>query len=130
MIDKLNEMWTALAAYQDKADAAGHGESWAMMCSERTERAANIAGDEVDVVYADTTYSANAALAAWSAAYVAAWAATKAATKAAYAAAYAATNAATNAAWAAANADWAAAYVANSSNCAIDYITQAQKETT
>ena len=43
MTDKLNEMWTALAAYQDKADAAGHGESWAMMCSEKTEDAANSA---------------------------------------------------------------------------------------
>ena len=39
-MNKLDEMWTALAAYQPKADAAGHGESWALMCSEKTEEAA------------------------------------------------------------------------------------------
>ena len=46
MTDKINEMWTALVAYQIQADANGHGESWALMCSERTERAANIAADD------------------------------------------------------------------------------------
>jgi hypothetical protein len=39
MSDKLNEMWTALAAYQPKAVADGHGESWALMCSERNKDA-------------------------------------------------------------------------------------------
>jgi hypothetical protein len=33
---KLDEMWVALAAYQPKADAEGHGESWRRMCSEKT----------------------------------------------------------------------------------------------
>jgi hypothetical protein len=41
MIDKLNEMWAALAAYQNKADADGHGWSWALMCSEKTKAAAD-----------------------------------------------------------------------------------------
>jgi Flp pilus assembly protein TadD len=43
MTDKLNEMWTALAAYQDKAEANTHGDSWSRMCSEKTYRAANSA---------------------------------------------------------------------------------------
>jgi hypothetical protein len=64
MNDKLNEMWTALAVYQPKADADGHGESWALMCSERTERAANIAGDAAWVTNS-AAYDAYAA--AWSA---------------------------------------------------------------
>ena len=37
---KLDEMWAALAAYQLKADADGHGKSWATMCKERTAGAA------------------------------------------------------------------------------------------
>jgi hypothetical protein len=74
MNDKLNEMWTALAAYQFKADADGHGESWALMCSERTTaaayaaagayasaKAAYAAGDAAD---SDTYASAKAAWAA------------------------------------------------------------------
>ena len=74
MTDKINEMWTALVAYQIQADANGHGESWALMCSERTERAANIA---YDAAYA----AADAADAAWSAAKAAyaAWSAVDAA---------------------------------------------------
>jgi hypothetical protein len=36
----LNAMWEALARYQLYADADGHGESWRVMCSERTEKAA------------------------------------------------------------------------------------------
>jgi hypothetical protein len=39
MNSKVNEMWTALAAYQAKADANGHGVSWKKMCSERTDEA-------------------------------------------------------------------------------------------
>jgi hypothetical protein len=38
--DPLAEMWAALAEYQPLADRDGHGESWAKMCSERTEEAA------------------------------------------------------------------------------------------
>jgi hypothetical protein len=34
--DPLAEMWRELAEYQPQADADGHGESWAKMCSERT----------------------------------------------------------------------------------------------
>jgi hypothetical protein len=36
----LAEMWRELAEYQPIADRDGHGESWARMCSERTEAAA------------------------------------------------------------------------------------------
>jgi hypothetical protein len=36
----LTKMWEALAKYQPYADADGHGESWRVMCSERTEAAA------------------------------------------------------------------------------------------
>jgi hypothetical protein len=67
MNDKLNEMWTALSAYQTRAVAAGHGESWALMCSERTERAAYAA--------AHVAWDADASYAAW-AAEAAAYAAT------------------------------------------------------
>ena len=42
---KLNEMWAALAVYQPQADAAGHGETWARMCSEKTYAAAAYAAD-------------------------------------------------------------------------------------
>lgn len=45
MTDKLNEMWAALATYQPKADADGHGESWALMCSERTKETAHDAAN-------------------------------------------------------------------------------------
>jgi hypothetical protein len=38
-------MWAAMAAYQPTADADGHGETWALMCSERTEDAATAASD-------------------------------------------------------------------------------------
>jgi hypothetical protein len=33
---KVKEMWEALTAYQQQADAAGHGKSWARMCKEKT----------------------------------------------------------------------------------------------
>ena len=36
----LNKMWAALARYQSFADKDGHGESWRVMCSERTGQAA------------------------------------------------------------------------------------------
>lgn len=65
--DPLAEMWRELEAYQPTADRDGHGKSWARMCRERTEEAAE---------------------AAWNAAvtWLAAMAASKAALKAATAA--------------------------------------------
>jgi hypothetical protein len=82
MNDKINEMWTALAAYQPTADAKGHGASWALMCSKRTERAANIAGDAAWV--ASSAYDAYAA--AWSAGDAVAYAVDAVTYTAAYAA--------------------------------------------
>jgi hypothetical protein len=38
--DPLAEMWRELSEYQPMADADGHGESWRIMCEERTEEAA------------------------------------------------------------------------------------------
>ncbi len=40
MSEKLAEMWVAMQAYQPKADADGHGASWAKMCRLRTADAA------------------------------------------------------------------------------------------
>jgi hypothetical protein len=49
--DPLAEMWRELAEYQTQADADGHGESWRIMCSERTTPAAWEAwGDAVRVL--------------------------------------------------------------------------------
>jgi hypothetical protein len=79
MNDKLDEMWAALATYQARADADGHGESWKKMCSERNAGAAFAAN------YAATGTNA------LTAAYAAAWAAAAASADAA--------------AWAAAPAD-------------------------
>jgi phosphopantothenate synthetase len=39
----IDKMWAAMAVYQPTADADGHGETWALMCSERTEDAAEAA---------------------------------------------------------------------------------------
>jgi hypothetical protein len=39
MTDKQAEMWTAFEAYQPTANADGHGESWRVMCRERTTEA-------------------------------------------------------------------------------------------
>ena len=56
---KLNEMWAALTAYQPQADAAGHGESWAKMCREKTARDAADARDAAyDADAADAVYDA------------------------------------------------------------------------
>jgi hypothetical protein len=63
MKDKLAEMWAALAAYQTRAEANGHGDSWALMCSERNAGAAFAAN-----------YAAKGTN-ALTAAYAAAWAA-------------------------------------------------------
>jgi hypothetical protein len=38
--DPLAEMWAALTEYQPQADRDGHGESWRIMCSKRTQAAA------------------------------------------------------------------------------------------
>jgi cell division protein FtsB len=59
-------MWDALEKYQPYADADGHGETWRVMCEERTE-------DAVGAAWAEWT-AAKAAYAA-SAAWAAAWAA-------------------------------------------------------
>jgi hypothetical protein len=66
----LNKMWTALEKYQPFADQDGHGESWRVMCSERTIDAAAAA-------WAEAGANAEWAVAAYaaSAAYAAAWAA-------------------------------------------------------
>ena len=78
-MNKIEEMWEALAAYQVQADIAEYGQLWAVMCSEKTVHAA------VDAAYA-AAYAA-AAYAAYAAAYAAAAAAVAAAAYAAYAAA-------------------------------------------
>ena len=63
----LTKMWDALARYQPFADADGHGETWRMMCEQRTADAAAVAA---------AAYAAKAgAAAAKSAAAKAAWAA-------------------------------------------------------
>jgi phosphopantothenate synthetase len=41
----IDKMWAELADYQPTADADGHGETWALMCSERTEDATAAASD-------------------------------------------------------------------------------------
>jgi hypothetical protein len=82
MTTKLDEMWEALAAYQQQADAAGHGKSWALMCKKKTYAAIDDAADAA---------AAYAAAYADAAAYAAAYADAAAyAAEAVYAAAYAA----------------------------------------
>ena len=63
---KLTEMWEALAAYQPHADAAGHGESWARMCTEKTIDDAYVAATAAYA--ADAAAAAAAATAAYAAA--------------------------------------------------------------
>ena len=41
--DPLAEMWRELAEYQPQADKDGHGESWRVMCEQRTVEAASAA---------------------------------------------------------------------------------------
>ena len=60
----LNPMWDALARYQPYADADGHGDSWRVMCEERTEAAAWAAAWEAAAWEAAT--AAWAAAAYWS----------------------------------------------------------------
>ena len=78
-MDKVKEMWEALTAYQQQADAAGHGATWARMCKERTAAAAYCAAvDAADAaaayVDADVAFAAANAVdeAADAAAYAAA----------------------------------------------------------
>ena len=62
----LDEMWALLPAYQPQADAAGHGESWACMCREKTFSAAAkaAAAAKADAAYAAADCAARAAAAA------------------------------------------------------------------
>jgi hypothetical protein len=66
----LTKMWAALAKYQPFADAGGHGDSWRVMCSERTEVAADVAWMKVQA--AISAAEALAGLAAQAAAWAAA----------------------------------------------------------
>jgi hypothetical protein len=61
-MNKLEEMWAALLAYLPQAIAAGHGDSWAKMCNEKTAAYAAYAASD------DAAYAGKAA-------YAAAWAA-------------------------------------------------------
>jgi hypothetical protein len=45
-VRKLDEMWDALEAYQEQADADGHGESWRTACEARTVWALDAAGED------------------------------------------------------------------------------------
>ena len=60
----LTKMWDALAQYQQFADADGHGESWAVMCEERTAEAAEAACEGAAKVADVMTYAAAAAASA------------------------------------------------------------------
>jgi hypothetical protein len=100
----INKMWAALTEYQPTADADGHGETWSLMCSDRTINAAYAAGDAAKAVYAADA-SANYA-------YAAAW-------NAASAASHVAADTAADAAWA-----------VNVADTAIDYINKAQEKRT
>jgi hypothetical protein len=64
-MNKLNEMWTALAAYQPQADKAGHGDTWATMCREKTSEAAWSAAGAAASEATDAAEAA--AMSAWSA---------------------------------------------------------------
>ena len=69
MTTKLTEMWVALKAYQPQADTALHGDSWAVMCRDRTYVAARSAAREADAC------NDQACRAAYSAAFAATYAA-------------------------------------------------------
>jgi hypothetical protein len=66
--DPLAEMWRELAEYQPQANADGHGESWARMCSERTAPAAERAHDVLLPMSSSSSYEP------WLAALSARWA--------------------------------------------------------
>jgi hypothetical protein len=62
---KVKEMWEALTAYQQQADAAGHGKSWARMCKEKTAYYASYYAADAAAYAADAAdYAADAAMAA------------------------------------------------------------------
>jgi hypothetical protein len=54
MNDQVNKMWAGLSAYQPRADANGHSDSWKRMCLVKTEmvciEAADAAEDADDAV--------------------------------------------------------------------------------
>jgi hypothetical protein len=56
--DPLAEMWRELSEYQPQADADGHGESWAKMCSERTTLAAWAAASAAEAAAAEAAWDA------------------------------------------------------------------------
>jgi hypothetical protein len=85
MRHKVNELWMALTAYQPKANAGGHGESWALMCSKRTADAAYAAGDAAKAVYTADASADYAYAAAWNAASTASHVAAATAADAAWA---------------------------------------------
>jgi hypothetical protein len=58
---KVNEMWAALEAYQPIADTDGHGETWALMCSEKTAVSADDAACEAKHTSFDAAVAARAA---------------------------------------------------------------------
>jgi hypothetical protein len=57
-------MWDALARYQPYADTDGHGETWRVMCSERTADAAGAAANACLMSAADYAEAAAAKAAA------------------------------------------------------------------
>jgi hypothetical protein len=61
--DPLAEMWRELAEYQEQANTNGHGESWRIMCEERTKDSARDAARDV----AGAAAGAAASEAAWAA---------------------------------------------------------------
>jgi hypothetical protein len=65
-MDKVEEMWATLAAYQPQADLAGHGPFWARMCKEKTAVAADAAAAAIvaEVTAATAALCAAAAAAA------------------------------------------------------------------
>lgn len=66
--DPIAEMWRELAEYQPQADRDGHGESWRIMCEERTAHAADGAASAADARAAYAVARATRATrAAWAA---------------------------------------------------------------
>jgi hypothetical protein len=63
-------MWETLAKYQPYADADGHGETWRVMCEERTEEA-TWAARAAATAACDAAWAARAA--AWAVARAAYW---------------------------------------------------------
>jgi len=66
-MNKLDEMWAALAAYQPQADKKGHGDTWAAMCKEKTSVAA-LAARAAGAAVADAYAAGDAYAAAYAAA--------------------------------------------------------------